>query len=348
MIDQRIGRRFSCVSLPRLVRVVAAILCAPPLAAQVPAGPGQTSAAVGQAASRQTAPAPAAYVLGIDDQVLIRVSDVPEIGAAPQRIDVNGDLRLPMVGRIHAAGLTVDELEQALTTKLKTYLTDPHVTVTTEELRNQSVTVLGAVGSAGVKQFRGRPTLIEVLSMAGGPTANAGPTVRVIRRPEEGRIPLPEAAVDATGASTIELDLPRLLGAMTPEKNIVILPNDTVSVPAARLVYILGYVAHAGSVPISHGNSVMITEAIAASGGLTENAAPNHARILRPDDTNTKRREVPVDIQRIMQGRANDVELLAGDILLVPDSTSKKVTRRAIDLVLTVGITIATYSLIRR
>src|SRR5579864_5307004 len=69
------------------------------------------------------------YVLGWDDQITIRVLDVDEIGSAPMRIDSAGDIRLPYVGRMHAAGLTVEQLRAEVTAKLKTYMHEPDATV---------------------------------------------------------------------------------------------------------------------------------------------------------------------------------------------------------------------------
>ena len=94
-------------SLP-LASLLGALLCAPVLAA-----------AQAPVTKPTNPPPPAEYVLGPDDQITIQVSDVPDISGKPQRVDPNGDLRIPMVGRIHAGGLTVDQLEAELTTRLK-------------------------------------------------------------------------------------------------------------------------------------------------------------------------------------------------------------------------------------
>ena len=49
--------------------------------------------------------------LGANDQLLIRVADAPDLGSQPIRIDPAGDIRLPMVGTVRAAGKTIEELE---------------------------------------------------------------------------------------------------------------------------------------------------------------------------------------------------------------------------------------------
>ena len=98
------------------------------------------------------APALTAYVLGPDDQITIQVSDAPEISGKPQRLDPNGDLRLPIVGRVHASGLTLDQLEAELVARLKEFMQEPDVAVTVTEFRSQPVSVIGA-GMHDIQNF---------------------------------------------------------------------------------------------------------------------------------------------------------------------------------------------------
>src|SRR6185369_8663847 len=108
------------------------------------------------------------------------------ISGKTQRLDPNGDLRLPMVGRVHAAGMTLEQLEAELSKRLAVYLQDPDVAVTVTEFKSQPVSVIGAVTTSGVHQLEGRKTLIEMLSLAGGVDAEAGATVRIARRVDVG------------------------------------------------------------------------------------------------------------------------------------------------------------------
>src|SRR5437762_3208829 len=172
------------------------------------------------------------YVLGPDDQITIQAVDVPDISGKPQRLDQNGDLKLPMVGRLHAAGMTLEQLEAALTERLKVYIQQPDVAVSVAEFHSQPVSVIGEVHTAGVQQLAGRKTLVEMLSIAGGVSNDAGPTVRITRRLDWGPIPLPGAKTDASGGySSVEIDLKSLMDATSPEKNIVIPPHDLIPVP---------------------------------------------------------------------------------------------------------------------
>src|SRR5437763_16280794 len=88
--------------------------------------------------------APAYYVLGPNDQITLLVPDVDEISNKPMRIDIRGDINLPLAGRIHAAGLTAADLEQQVKTRLEKYVKNPEVVVTVSDLQSRPVSVLRA------------------------------------------------------------------------------------------------------------------------------------------------------------------------------------------------------------
>ena len=265
------------------------------------------------------------YRLGPDDQIVITAPDLPDVSGKPQRLDLNGDLRLPMVGRVKAGGLTLEELEAEVTKRLKVYIQEPDISVSITEFKSQPVSVLGAVKTAGVHQLEGRKTLIEMLSLVGGITPEAGPTLRIARRLEEGRIPVADAKDDPTGAFSIaEVDLKALLDARTPEKNIVLRPHDVISVPRADVVFVIGDVGRPGPLPLSGGPSMSVLVAVSSAGGVLRSAKTNPVTILRMSPGEQKRTEVVIDLKSIMQGKADDVDLTAGDILIIPDSRGKR------------------------
>jgi protein involved in polysaccharide export with SLBB domain len=72
---------------------------------------------------------PSNYILGPDDQITLFVANLDEASNKPMRIDRRGDLNIPLAGRIHAAGLTPDQLESQIETRLKKQLNDPNVAV---------------------------------------------------------------------------------------------------------------------------------------------------------------------------------------------------------------------------
>src|SRR5207342_275340 len=97
-----------------------------------------------------------------------------EISDKPILIGTDGYIRMPMVDRLRAGGLTVNQLETQIAARLKPYIQNPQVSVSVVEFRSQPVSVLGAVATSGVVQLRGHKTLFEVISAAGGLRAEAG------------------------------------------------------------------------------------------------------------------------------------------------------------------------------
>src|SRR5262245_2321535 len=105
----------------------------------------------------------ASYVLGPDDQILIRGADLEDINDKQIIIGTSGNINLPLVGRLHVTGLTVEQLEATLTERLKAFIIEPQVSVQVTEFRSQPVSVIGNVGSPGIVQLRGRKNLYEIL-----------------------------------------------------------------------------------------------------------------------------------------------------------------------------------------
>jgi polysaccharide export outer membrane protein len=275
------------------------------------------------------------YLLGPADLVTIHAENAPDLSDKPFRVDADGELKLPMIGRIHAGGLTPEQLEAEIATRLKVYLVEPEVTVSITEFRSQPVSVVGAVAAPGVHQLEGQKTLVEMLAVAGGLRPDAGPMVTITRRLEFGPIPLPGAIATVRLKSVME--------GKNPEYNIAIRPHDVISVPHAEVVYVIGEVNHAGALPLNEGDSLSVLEAVSTSGGMLHTAAVSHARILRPVPGQQKRTELAVDLKKIMAGQSEDIPLLAGDVLVVPGSTGKHAVYRALEAAVTAGTFIASY-----
>src|SRR6185437_11095874 len=130
------------------------------------------------------------YELGSNDQILIGVPQSEEINQRPFRIDSDGFINLPIVGRVHAGGLTVRGLETELTTKLREYIREPQVTVTVVQFRSEPVFFLGAFRTPGIYPLQGGRTLVEMLAAVGGMQPTAGRRIKITRRAEYGTIPL--------------------------------------------------------------------------------------------------------------------------------------------------------------
>ena len=107
------------------------------------------------------------YVIGPEDVLLIYVWKEESITkTVPVRID--GQISLPLVNDIQAAGLTPLQLKGALTEKLKGFIENPTITVTVMEANSYKVYLSGEVKQPGVHRIRSEITLVKLIIMAGG------------------------------------------------------------------------------------------------------------------------------------------------------------------------------------
>lgn len=277
-------------------------------------------------------------VIGPEDTLNIVAGDAEEISKT-WRVSGNGDLDLPMIGRIHAAGLTVAQLEDQVTEKLKAFVREPHVSVFISEFRSQPVTIEGAVARPGTIQTEGPKTLLNVLMMAGGPNA-AGPTVTLTRSAKNGTIPLDGAKTDPKGEySTIELKLKDVMNASSPAANLIMRPHDVLSVSTKqRLVYIIGQVNRPGAVELDTQDSVSAMQVLAAAGGLTSLAVPSNTAVMHVDEKGQYSKVASINLKSVMNGKGPDRMLAPGDIVVVPENHIKSYVQAATMSATTTGM----------
>jgi polysaccharide export outer membrane protein len=282
------------------------------------------------------------YILGAEDQVTIRVLAADDISDKPTQINSDGFITVPMIGRVHAGGLTVAQLEAELVKQFSKFFKNPQVTVFVSDYRSQPVSVVGAVNSAGVVQLRGKRTLMEVISLAGGLRPDAGNAVTITREVSRGRIPLPSAYTDSTGKfSIVQLNLRQITEAKDPAQNIVIEPNDVITVPRAQMVYVIGEVGKPGGFVLNDRETLSVLQALSLAGGPTKVAAASRARVLRSESGKRDRMEIATNVQKILNGQAPDVQLHADDILFIPNNMSKSASIRALETAINIGTGLA-------
>jgi polysaccharide export outer membrane protein len=277
---------------------------------------------------------PSQYILGIGDQITFSSSEVEEVAGKTVRIDNQGEINLPLVGRLKAAGLTPKQLEADLSRQFVAFFQRPAISITVSEFASQPVSVIGAVNTPGVHQLRGQTTLVEVLSKAGGLRQDAGNTIKITRRSSSGPIPVSTARSDLSGDfSVAELSLRSVLEARDPTENIMIRTNDVISIPRAEMVYVVGEVNRAGGFVLNERDSISVLQALSLAGGLSHSAATGNAKILRAPETGSKRVEIDANLKQILAGKAKDIEMLSDDILFIPGSSSKKLGIRTAEVV---------------
>ena len=312
--------------------------------------------------SNPAAPAGSAeeYRIGPEDVLSINVFEAQELNREV-RVSANGEISLPLLSSVRAAGLTPRELELVLQELLhRTYMKDPHVSVFVREMQSHPVSVMGAVRRPGVFQVRGSKTLLEMLSLAEGLADDAGETVLIMRGaalskepdsstehlaltdqhssgPQEAgevlavsrsvndRPAVPESAVE-------QVNLKDLLESADPSNNPLVHPGDIVKVTRAGVVYVIGEVRKPGGFALKSNGNISVVQALALSEGLTHTAAKSNARIIRNDPQSGQRKETPIDLGKILAGKAPDPMLEARDIVFVPNSAAKSTLGRGAEV----------------
>jgi polysaccharide biosynthesis/export protein len=279
-----------------------------------------------------TSSSPEEYLLGPEDQIKIWARGMEEIPATPLRVDPSGYVDLPLLGRIRASGLSLDQFKETLSTALAKEVRQPQVSVEIADFGSQPVSVMGAVNTPGVHQLRNRKTLAEVLSMAGGLRNDAGSTIKITRLATWGPIPLPSAALQPTSQYYVaEVGIKDFLNARDPAQNILIRPNDVITVPAAEIVYVIGAVRKPGGFPLTDRGGISALQALSMAEGFGPTPAPGSSKILRTKPGASGPTEIPVDLKQMMAGRAEDIKLQPNDVLIVPESGAKKAGIRAME-----------------
>jgi polysaccharide export outer membrane protein len=307
--------------------------------------------------------------MGPDDLLNITIFEAPELNSVA-RISANGEISLQLLGAVHAAGLTPRELESVLQELLRrTYVKDPHVGVFVQELQSHPVPVVGAVKMPGVFQIRGTKTVIEILSMAGGLADDAGDTVLIMHCPENAKsgnptgpcptragiasvsppsemlakIESPRLKAPEKSGEIEEIDLKKLLESADPALNVPVRPGDIIKVPRAGIVYVVGEVQKPGGFVLQNNENISVLQALALAQGPSHTSAISRARIIRTDPATGKRIEVPINLGRILSGKAPDTFLLSKDIVFVPNSAAKNVFYRGSEAALQTAAGVAIY-----
>ena len=290
------------------------------------------------------------YQIGPEDLLEISVLEAPDLSRTV-RVSDDGAISLPLLGSIQVAGLSTRETEAVLENLLRrTYMKDPQVSVFVQEMRSHPVSVFGAVEKPGVYQIRDAKTLIEVLSMAQGLADDAGDSVIVVRHGGDSGDPAGAAllssqstvaanspsgaassATDRTGQATdrasgtesITINLKDLLDSSNPSSNVLVYPGDAVKVTRAGIVYVVGEVHKPGGFVLKTNENISVLQAIALAEGVTSTSSRKQARIILAGQNNGSREEVPINLDKILAGKAPDPLLKPNDILFVPTSAGK-------------------------
>jgi len=245
------------------------------------------------------------YRIGPEDVLRIAVYGHPDL-TQTVAVQADGTFVFPLLGRVSASDLAPPELERRLADLLgRDYVREPQVAVSVQEYRSKVVFVMGEVTRPGPYPLVGTHRLVEVLAKAGPMSERAGTDVVIVRpRSASARPVLPSEVGAGAGAGTAEVIAVDLRAIQTGEleKNVTLLPGDTVFVPAAPRVFVSGRVPEPGAYPFAQGTTVR--QAIGLAGGSARSAS--RVRVLR--EVEGRAREVAVGLDELVQ---------AGDTVIV-------------------------------
>ena len=246
----------------------------------------------------QAGPAPAAqvdsalYVVGPNDVLTITVFNQPRLSGRFV-VEADGAITYPLLGRVAVGGLSIRAVEDVMRQRLSAgYVRDPQVSVSMEEYRSQQIFVMGEVRQPGSLEFTGAMTLIEALARAGSVTDRAGAEAVIVRArhlpsgsngPEPSGSNGPETAGDAPEpeTETIRVDLQRLQSGTLTE-NVSLRPGDTVFIPRAETIFVLGQVRTPGEYVVRP--KMTVRQVLALAGGMSERASTRRIQVVRQVD----------------------------------------------------------------
>jgi polysaccharide export outer membrane protein len=255
------------------------------------------------------------YVVGVRDVLSIAVWGHTDL-SRDYPVEVDGSISFPLIGRIQAGGLTTKEVAADLTTRLeKDYIVNPQVVVAVKEYLSKKVIILGEAEKPGVYRLTAvESSLLEVLSKAGGLAKSAGRQLVLVR---------PRRAGDgsANGYTILPLDLDRIQDKYQkgdPSDNIRLQDEDTIFIPKASSLFVLGEVKKTGAYALDRPMSAI--DAIMLAEGFKETASQSGVKVLRRT-TEGRQEAIPLDLAD-PQSRDRDFRLQSGDTIVVPKGNS--------------------------
>lgn len=239
------------------------------------------------------------------DALHIQVYDTPEMEQRAKVTDT-GEIPVSFIGNVKVANLTpgqaATEIEQRLITA--GIMLHPQVTVRVDAYATQNVSVMGQVLKPGAYEIDTRRKVIDVLALAGGLTDIADRHITIERHSDP--------------SQKIEYYFSNVAGTALGDDPLVY-PGDTVVVPKAAVVYVLGDVSKPGGYPISTNNSKMtVLEAISLAGYANHSAAVGKSKLVRRTPTGVE--EIDLPVSAMQKGHKADIPLMPDDVVYVPFS----------------------------
>ena len=207
--------------------------------------------------------------LGAGDVLKISVYGNPDLGLET-RISEAGQITFPLVGNVALGGLSVSAAEKKLGGLLESggFLRKAQVNIIVTSLQSQQVSVLGQVNRPGRYPIEGKRSVMDMLAMAGGVSADGGDSINLIRK-RDGK------------TSREVIDIVEMVRSADLNRDLDVAGNDVIFVERAPRFYIYGEVQRPG--PFRLERSMTVLQGLSAGGGLTQRGTERGIRIKRRD-----------------------------------------------------------------
>jgi polysaccharide biosynthesis/export protein len=159
------------------------------------------------------------YVIGSEDVLAINIWKEPEISRTlPVRPD--GKITLPLVGDIQASGLTTHRLQDDIANSLRSYVSNPEVTVIVQEVKSKNFNIVGEIAKPGSYPLSEPITVLDAIALGGGLRDFAkGSHIYVLRSNSDGT------------HAKLPFDYKQVIKGKKLAENVALHPGDTVVVP---------------------------------------------------------------------------------------------------------------------
>jgi polysaccharide export outer membrane protein len=245
-------------------------------------------------------------LIGPGDQLHVSVLNMPEMDQQARVTDA-GDVPVQGIGAVHVAGMTPGQAATVIHDRYisEHFLNHPEVSVSVLEYATQNVTLIGQVRTPGAYPLPTARPILDVIALAGGLDDIANRNILIERHGQKSETVHYKVSNDPSEAVSDQ---------------VMVFPGDTVVVPKAGIIYILGDVNRPGGYTMTDNQADMsLLEALSMAGGPAKTAKLGHARLIRKEDHS----DTELSLGDIETGKKADIALSPGDILFVPFSYAK-------------------------
>jgi polysaccharide export outer membrane protein len=240
------------------------------------------------------------------DSVHISVVDMPELDQRARVTDA-GEVPVLGIGNVAVANMSPSDAAATIHDRYLSahYLNHPQVSVVVDQYATQNVTILGEVRNSGAYPISTPRPILDVIALGGGLDDVADRNILLERRGDPSNPIHYFVSNDA---------------AQAIKQQVLVNPGDTVVVPKAGIIYVLGDVNRPGGYAMTDNQANMsLLEVLSMAGGAAKTARTGHTRLIRKADHS----EIEVSIGDIQRGKRQDFAMAPGDILFVPFSYAK-------------------------